>query len=592
MTNQDTVPWVILGVIAAGFAVLAVAWLGGTLGAAASGAGWHPPPFTLKTLLRLLFGGGPATVWPGAAPAWVWAGILTLAVLAAAAASGVTIAVRRRLAGPPGLARRRDLAGLLPQGAAARARQLRPSLAGVRHVDPRDAGVLLGDLDPRGPELRASWEDVLLAIMAPRAGKTTGLAVPAILGAPGPVLVTSNKADVYAATVRARATRPDCPTCTGDESRRDHHTHVWVLDPQGIAHVERGWWWNMLASAYTIEGARRLASHFVASLSDAAARKDFWNTAAHNTLTALFLAAARSGRTVTHVLAWLAKPGDRTPVDALHAAGLHAMAEQLASTVAGAVETRDGIYETARQAVACLLDPRIAAWVTPDPHRPEFKPEEFIRSRDTLYLLSKEGGGSAAGVIAAAADAVIRAAVAEAERRGGRLDPPLIAVLDEAANVCRIEDLPELYSHLGSRGVIPITILQSYRQGARVWGEAGMDALWGAATVKLLGAGLDDARFVDDVSRLVGEHDVDVTSVSRGGGGRSVSVSPRRERILPADKIRALPKGRALLLVTGVRAALVKLRPWYAEPGADRIAAAVKAEEHAIAERAKKALTR
>lgn len=33
---------------------------------------------------------------------------------------------------------------------------------------------------------------------------------------------------------------------------------------------------------------------------------------------------------------------------------------------------------------------------------------------------------------------------------------------DEAANICRISDLPELYSHLGSRGITPITILQSY----------------------------------------------------------------------------------------------------------------------------------
>jgi hypothetical protein len=41
------------------------------------------------------------------------------------------------------------------------------------------------------------------------------------------------------------------------------------------------------------------------------------------------------------------------------------------------------------------------------------------------------------------------------------LDPPLLVVLDEAANICRISDLPELYAHFGSRGITPITILQS-----------------------------------------------------------------------------------------------------------------------------------
>ena len=43
--------------------------------------------------------------------------------------------------------------------------------------------------------------------MAPRCGKTSGLAIPAILAAPGPVLLTSNKAanDAFTATFDARA---------------------------------------------------------------------------------------------------------------------------------------------------------------------------------------------------------------------------------------------------------------------------------------------------------------------------------------------------------------------------------------------------
>ncbi|MFI1036042.1 TraG/TraD/VirD4 family protein, partial [Streptomyces sp. NPDC020951] len=158
--------------------------------------------------------------------------------------------------------------------------------------------------------------------------------------------------------------------------------------------------------------------------------------------------------------------------------------------------------------------------------------------------------------------------------------------LDEAANVCRISDLPDLYSHLGSRGINVVTLLQSYRQGSRVWGEAGMDALWSAATIKLLGAGLDDADFVDKVSKLVGHHDVSTVSVSRSKEGTSRSISYRLDPILPPDRIRALPKGTALLLATGVRPALIRLRPWYKEPGAAAISAAAAEETAAITRRA------
>ncbi|GAA5003949.1 type IV secretory system conjugative DNA transfer family protein [Streptomyces siamensis] len=573
-SGEDFLPWIVPGAAFLVGTLFFGAWLGGTAGAAVSGAGWHPPPFGLATMSTLVKD-GPAAVWPTASAGAVAAGMATVFGAVVAVVVVLVLLVRGRTAGPSGLAGRKELAGLLPKGAERRARELRPALAKQGRITADDTGNLLGNLEPSGPELRSSYEDVELDLMAPRAGKSTGIAVPRVLRARGSVLLTSNKADVYSVT----------------RAERERVGRVWTFDPQGIAHSPRTLWWDMLADASTIEGARRLAGHFVGAVNDDATRRDFWISAAQNTLTALFHAAQRGGRQIGEVLAWLADPADRTPVDLLRDAGMTALADQLQGTMQGAVETRDGIYETARQCVACLLDPAIAAWVSPDPDLPQFLPDRHVLSNDTLYLLSKDGGGSAAGVIAAAADSVLRAGVVAAERMGGRLEPPMTAVLDEAANVCRISDLPDLYSHFGSRGINIVTLLQSYRQGARVWGEAGMDALWSAATIKLLGAGLDDADFVEKVSRLVGEHDVSTVSWSKGKEGRSRSTSYRLERILPADRIRALPKGTALLLATGVKPALVRLRPWYAEPGADRIATAAQAEVKAITARAAEGIT-
>jgi len=560
-----------LGALIGGGGVLAaygtLAWAGGNLAALAAdqrSAPWTPVTAALH----------PQQLWPHL-PGWqiiAFARVVPGLLLVALVALGLAVWMRLRKGRSKGLAQARELSTLLQRETTAKARDLRPSLALVKNPPADETGLLLGTLRPGSREVRASWEDVLLAIMAPRSGKTSGLAIPSILRAPGAVLLTSNKAakDAFAA-------------CLGPRSAVGT---VWTLDPQQIAHADRVMWWDVLADAHTLAGARRLAGHFVAASVDESNANDFWSTAAANTLTALFLAAARSGRPITEVLAWLASPSDRTPVDLLRDAGFDAVASQLQGTVAGAVETRDGIYETARQYAACLLDPDIAAWVTPQPLLPEFQPAEFVTSRDTLFLLSKDGGGSASALIAAAADAVMRAAVIQAELSGGRLDPPLLAILDEAANVCKISDLPDLYSHLGSRGVIPITILQSYRQGVRVWGEAGMDALWSAATCKLIGSGIDDADFADKLSRLVGEHDVETLSYSTSDSGTSSSTSMRQERILPTDEIRALPKGQALLLATGIRAALVDLKPWYREPDAGPLSKQSAEATAAITERA------
>ena len=226
-------------------------------------------------------------------------------------------------------------------------------MAGQRKPDPADVGVPLGLLDPNGPALRASWEDVCLAVMAPRAGKTTALAVPAVLDAPGPVVATSNKADLWTTTSRLRAD-------VGP---------VWTFDPQGIAgHRQPTFWWNPLAGVTTLEAANRLAGHFITEVEDDG-RRDFWVSAGQDLLTAMLLAAGVANRTLVDVYRWLANPVTDEPVDLLTAAGHHSTARSLEARRLGAPETRDGIYENARTATQALRDDRILAWVTPPTRR-------------------------------------------------------------------------------------------------------------------------------------------------------------------------------------------------------------------------------
>ncbi|MEV6672862.1 TraM recognition domain-containing protein [Streptomyces sp. NPDC051162] len=561
-------PLAIVGAIFGGGALFTGAWLGGTLGAALAGGGWAPPPFTLPSAVHLVTR-GPSALWP-AAPTGAVTGMLVLLVLLAAAATAGGIWAWRHFSPRTGLGRARDMAALGPKEAEARARKLRPALADVKEIAPKDLGVRLGRLEPSGPNLYGSDEDTFTAVMGPRAGKSTSLAIPVLLDAPGAALLTSNRNDVYATTRRAR----------------ERAGNTWTLDLQQVAYAERELWWDILSSARSVEGARRLAMHFVNADADTRTKDDFWQKAGSNTLMALFHAAALSGATVLDVLAWLDTPSDRAPVNALKAHN-PAMASRLASTVSGAVETRDGIYETARQATSCLLDPQIAAWVTPDKHRPQFDPYAFVTSTDTLYLLSKDGGGSAAAICAAAADIVFRGATIAAERNGsGRLPVPLRAILDEAANVCRIADLPQQYSHLGGRGINPFTFLQSYKQGANVWGDTGMDALWVASTVKLIGASQDDAKFAEDMSKLIGRHKIKEMSTSHSSSGRSTSVSPREEDIMQTSQIRAIPRGHALAWASGTPVGRLKLLPWYEEPYAAELSTDKAAEEKGITTRA------
>lgn len=87
--------------------------------------------------------------------------------------------------------------------------------------------------------------------------------------------------------------------------------------------------------------------------------------------------------------------------------------------------------------------------------RPQFDPAAFVRSHDTLYSLSLEGQATAGPLVTALTAVITEAAEDYAKtQRGGRMATPLLGVLDEAANVCRWRNLPDLYSHYGSRGII------------------------------------------------------------------------------------------------------------------------------------------
>ena len=571
--------WWVLALCWGLFAFTGLVWVAAQAAAALTGG--HVPPFGERWVVGLVRGHS-SQAWSGTPTPLV----AVIGTVLAGSAAGVVAAVwrfiSRRLPQPEdpvaALHRNPGIQPLAPGPSARTAVRLRSSLAGtsLRKITPTDTGLILGDLKipaGRGPALYASWEDTIVAFMAPRSGKTTAMGVPYVLSAPGPVVATSIKADLWAATAQLRA---------------DQGSTVWLFDPQRITGQPQEWWWDPLRGMTTVEAAHRMASHFVLTVADGRQR-DLWGPAAQELLCALFLAAAASGRSLRDVARWLDETASPTPAELLDAGGFRALASSLRGAQNGAPETRDGIYQTARTAAACLHDEEIMPWVSPPPAPLSvFDPAAFAASRDTLYLLT-ESRAAASPLVAALTDMAMRAGRRHAEMAGGRLDPPMVLILDEAANICRIADLPDLYSHLGSRGVVPVTILQSYQQGVSVWGEPGMAALWGAATRKVIGAGIDDPRLTRDLATLVGQHDVPVRSASYGDGRASEQISLRRQDIMQAADIRALPPGTALLLATGARPALIQLRPWYTGPDADRITAAVRRAQDAMQQAARDA---
>lgn len=532
----------------------------------ASGGGVQANPFAYVFLLAL----GRAA-WPGLA-----ATLILIAIPAAVAAVAVAVVViRRRRRQPPTLSRIDDAAtrlatdeelhALSPTGVADKAARLRPSTR-IDPQDPTQHGRLIGHTVPSGMPVRTSWEDNAAHIWGPRRGKTTALVIPPIVEHPGAVLCTSNKRDL-----------PD--TTRGPRGQRGQ---VWIFDPQQVAREAPAFWYNPLSRIESVLEADKLAGHIAAGSRDPDAKTDsYFDGTAESLLSAYLLAAAHDGRTLTDVYRWLSNPREREPRTILDAHGddltvvdLDRLVSVDAQFIAEAPEKqRGGVFGTALSLLKFVRNPRVREWITPRDDRPEFSPEQFVASTDTLYSLSLEGPGSAAPLVGALVDHVIDAARERARTQpGGRLDAPLYCALDEAANTCRIRDLPDLLSHVGSQGICIDTVLQSWTQGAQAWGEAGMKKLWSASNVRTYGGGVADVEWLRSLSEMADDYEREYWSTSLDEGGRrSHSASTRQDRILSPGLLGAMPPGRQLVLASGAPPFIAATVPWFDGPYATQI---------------------
>jgi type IV secretory pathway TraG/TraD family ATPase VirD4 len=500
---------------------------------------------------------------PGPVPYWA-STIVVLTVVGGAAVLAWRLRERWSDGGNSWAARIRNLPGLATprevQAAAGRKALLRRGAVirpGSTHPGPGDLGYRLGRV--RGRELWCSVEDSALLVGPPRMGKGLHVVIPWVLDAPGPVVATSTRPDTLAVTMDARARRGP----------------VAIFDPQRLAGLPGGLRWSPVRGCETprtaLVRARGLAAGagFGRTVSDS----DFWAGQTETALRCLLHAAALDGRRAVDLYRWSLNPAlaeDAVTILNRHPDSATGWADALEAAVHSDPRTRDSVWLGVRQSLAALADPDVLAAVDPAPGE-EFDPAAFLRDSGTLYLLaSAVTSGSCAPLVAAFVEDITETArVVAARSPGARLDPPLLLALDEIANLTPLPSLPQLMAEGGGSGITTLAVLQSLAQARNRWGEHAADAIWDAATVKLVLGGLAKYRDLDDVARLLGEIDELTETRSRGRAGeRSTSTTVRMVPVMPPSVLRTLPFGTGVLLLRQTRPVVIDLSGWPARPDA------------------------
>jgi type IV secretion system protein VirD4 len=299
---------------------------------------------------------------------------------------------------------------------------------------------------------------------------------------------------------------------------------------------------------------------------DAAA---FWQGMTAAVLRGYLQTCALSGRPISDLLAWASRPSDPTPVRILRTESLAApgWAEELAAQAGADPRQRDSVWGGVRRAVDSLADPRVLDACSPKADE-QFQPAQFLHGHGTLHLLGSTGTQlSVAPLITALLEDLLDTARRDAAHQPhGRLDPPLFLLLDEVANIAPIPTLPNLLADGGGTGITTVAVLQSLAQARWRWGEHGADAMWDAATIKIILGGLGHAEDLSRISRLCGDVDRNVWSRTSGPGGDTRTLSTHRLPAVPIEQIRCLPAGQALALARQSPPVHLRLTPWWRRP--------------------------
>ena len=403
----------------------------------------------------------------------------------------------------------------------------------------------------RAPVLWTERAQSVAVIGPTQSGKTTALAVPAVLGWDGPVVAASVKTDLLADT----------------EDWRRELGKVWCFDPaRATGRPAAGW--SPLAAARTWAGARRVAADLTEVARSPATTGDgeFWYATAAKLLAPLLFAAATGGATMDDVVRWVDTQEVTEVMDLLEAAGVEEAIWAARATWQRDDRQRSSVYTTAET----VLEPLVGAG-DGSIMSSRIDPDELLAGPNTLYLCAPaHDQRRLAGVFVALVKQVLEVAFTKAAR-SGPLDPALLVVLDEAAHIAPVAELDGLAATCAGHGIQLVTVWHDLAQITARYGPRAPTVL-NNHRARLFLSGIADPSTLEHASMLVGEEEVSVGSVtSDGRGGRSTTTSTHRRRLLAPADLRQLPRGTGILIYGERPPIRLRLDPWWRVPGlADR----------------------
>ena len=430
--------------------------------------------------------------------------------------------------------------------------------------DPTGVGWRLGrSRTPRGVELWCRYDRTTGVYGEQGSGKTLDVLAPALLAHRGAGMATLTKVDDLLLT----ASRRQQPLTLGGPPRP-----IAVLDPFGAAPGLPELVWDPIAGCVDPILAEKRAKAFAAGTvtgavsggrQDSAAR--FYAAETAKVLQGFLHAAALTGRTIEHVLEWVANPvAAEQPAELLqqHPHAARFWDGLLSGALHGSPDTVGNTVTTVQQAMSLFFQPEIRARCVPSQNRPATDLADLITQQGTVYLLGREDPyASAAPLMTAIAEHVLDTALQIANSSPhGRMTPCFLACLDELPSTTPLPTLRVRMANERALGLSFIYASQTWKQMVVSYGEDEARSLFGLTNNLVIFGGGKDIHFYKEISDLLDDVRISRQTISDGPGGIGTSRTGENVRVLRPGDIRRIPERHALVVAGNAPPIIATLR--------------------------------
>jgi type IV secretion system protein VirD4 len=274
---------------------------------------------------------------------------------------------------------------------------------------------------------------------------------------------------------------------------------------------------------------------------------------------------------MAQVVQWLDEQDNEHVRFALEANGEEEAVSSLEALSEWDERTLGSVYATAQTVLIAYTDPGVlASAMTAD-----LRAEHLLDGGShTAYLCAPaHEQRRLQPLFATLVQEIVAHAYERATETGKPVDPPLLLVLDECANIAPLRELATLASTGAGQGIQLVSVFQDMAQINAVYGYDRAPTIVSNHRAKVFLSGIADPPTLGYVARLLGDEEVRQIARTVDAHGRSSTTESIAHRnLVPEGLLREMPPGHGVLVYGHLPPTRIALRPWFQERRLRRLA--------------------